>query len=190
MSESTMAVKSAPADRAVAGPLDVSESNPAQPFIDLGALKIPPRETMQMRLEIEESTKRVVAVTLELAGSTVQCQVFAAPRSTGLWAEIRGQVAEQLSKQGGTSTEIDGPFGPELAAMVPVADGAPRPVRFVGVDGPKWFLRGVISGPAAEGGVAATDIESVYRSLVVNRGTEPLPPRELLPMRVPQQPGA
>ncbi len=183
-------LKSAPADRATCGPLDLSEANPAMPFIDLGALRIPPRENMQMRLEIEESTKRVVAVTLDLSGSTVQCQVFAAPRSTGLWNEIRGQVADQLLKQGGNSTEVQGVFGPELDAHVPVADGQPRHVRFVGVDGPKWFLRGVISGPAADGGDAGSAIEDVFRSLIVSRGTEPLPPRELLAMRVPQQPGA
>ncbi|MEY4457835.1 MAG: hypothetical protein RIS25_428 [Actinomycetota bacterium] len=183
-------LKSAPANRSTNGPLDLSEANPALPYIDLGALRIPPRENMQMRLEIEESTKRVVAVTLDLSGSTVQCQVFAAPRSTGLWNEIRGQVADQLAKQGGSSSLTQGVFGPELDARVPVADGEPRHVRFVGVDGPKWFLRGVISGPAAEGGEAGEAIEDVFRSLIVSRGTEPLPPRELLAMRVPQQPGS
>ena len=71
--------KSAPEDRAEAGPLDESEA-PVRPYIDLGGLRIVPRQGLQMRLEVEEATKRVVAVTLEHEGSTVQLQPFAAPR--------------------------------------------------------------------------------------------------------------
>lgn len=185
-----MIEKSAAADREMTGPFDISEVSAVQPFIDLGAIKVTPRTGLQLRLDIEESTKRLVAATFEIDGSTLQVQVFAAPRSEGLWHEIREQVAGQVVKQGGTADHIVGPFGPEVKAAVPTADGARRPVRFVGVDGPKWFLRGVISGPAAELSSRALIVEDVFRSIVVNRGTEPLPPRELLTLRVPPQPGA
>lgn len=185
-----MSEKSAAADREITGPFDISEVSAVQPFIDLGALKITPRTGLQLRLDIEESTKRLVAATLEIDGSTLQVQVFAAPRSDGLWNEIREQVADQVVKQGGSAEHIVGPFGPELRAEVPTADGTTRPIRFVGVDGPKWFLRGVISGPAASSTTRATVIEDVFRSIVVNRGSEPLPPRELLTLRVPPQPGS
>ena len=74
--------KSAPDDRAEVGPLDESEA-PVRPYVDLGGLRIVPRPGMQMRLEVEEKTKRIVAVTLEHEGSTVQLQPFAAPRSEG-----------------------------------------------------------------------------------------------------------
>ena len=184
-----MADKSAPDSRANTGPFDVSEVSPVQPFIDLGSIKVTPRVGLQLRLDVDDTTKRVVAATLDCDGSTLQVQAFAAPRSEGLWHEIREQVISQVSKQGGSVSEAEGPFGLEVRATLPTAEGANRPVRFIGVDGPKWFLRGVISGKGAEDPTSALPIEEVYRSIVVNRGIEALPPRELLPLRVPPQPG-
>lgn len=182
--------KSAASDRAQSGPFDVSEVSAVQPFIDLGAIKVTPRQGLQLRLDVEESTKRLIAATFEIDGSTLQVQAFAAPRSEGLWHEIRQQLAEQLVRQGGAVDQVVGPFGPEVTATVPTADGSIRPVRFVGVDGPTWFLRGVISGPAASDLSRSIPVDEVFRSIVVNRGNEPLPPRDLLELRVPPQPVA
>ncbi len=184
-----MTTKSAPADREFNGPFDISEVSAVQPFIDLGAIKVTPRPGLQLKLDIEESTKRLISAIFDIDGSTLHVQVFAAPRNEGLWNEIREQLAAQVVKQGGRAEHVVGPFGPEVRGVVPTADGAQRLVRFVGVDGPKWFLRGVISGPAAEAGLNAMYVEEVFRSIVVDRGTEPLPPRELLTLRVPPQPG-
>jgi len=181
--------KSYPADRAERGPLDDQEAGSIKPAIDLGALRVEPRRGMQMRLEVEKSTSRVVAVTFEFESSTVQVQPFAAPRSSGLWLGIKEQIAEQIRTQGGEVTLADGEFGPELLSTVPVQgpEGySKRTVRFIGVDGPKWFLRGVIGGPAATNPDAATAIHDIFRSLVVVRGNTPMPPRDLLPLRVPE----
>ena len=181
--------KSAPADRATAGPLDASEANAVRPYVDLGGVKILPREGLQLRLEVEEGSKRVVAVGLDYAGSTLQVQPFAAPRSSGLWHEIRQQIAEQIDKQGGTTTLSVGPFGPELLAQIPVSNGQPgstRLARFVGVDGPRWFLRGVIAGEGAVDSEAAAKIEELFRAVVVVRGSTPMPPRDLIPLHMPQ----
>ncbi len=180
--------KSAPADRAENGPLDESEANAVRPYVDLGGVKLVPREGLQLRLEIEEGSKRVVAVSLDVAGSTLQVQPFAAPRSSGLWHEIRAQIVEQIRSQGGETQEREGAFGPELVARIPVtggAAGATRVARFIGVDGPRWFLRGVVAGDGAVGGDAAAAIDDVFRSIVVVRGTTPMPPRDLIPLQVP-----
>ena len=182
--------KSAPADRAERGPLDDQESGSVKPSLDLGSLRVEPRRGLQMRLEVEKTTNRVVAVTLEYQGSSVQVQPFAAPRSSGLWLGIREQIAQQVSSQGGDASMQEGPFGPELLATVPVQaqEGySKRTVRFIGVDGPRWFLRGVISGAAASDPTAAETIHEIFRGIVVVRGTTPMPPRELLPLRVPDQ---
>jgi hypothetical protein len=184
--------KSAPEDREAEGPLDDSEANPVRPYIDLGGVKILPRDGLQLRLEVEEETGRVVAVGLDYAGSTLQVQPFAAPRSTGLWHEIRAQIADQIQRQGGRTSERDGVFGPELVAQIPVAQpgvpGETRIARFIGVDGPRWFLRGVIAGDAAVDPSAAADIEDLFRSVVVVRGNQPMPPRDLIPLRMPATP--
>ena len=112
--------KVAPEDRAEAGPFDESEANPVRPYIDLGGIKILPREGLNLRLEVEEQTKRIVAVGLDYAESTLQVQPFAAPRSAGLWEETREQIRQQIRQQGGRVEEREGPLGPELLAEVPV----------------------------------------------------------------------
>jgi len=184
--------KSAPADRETNGPLDESEANAVRPYVDLGGVKIVPRADLQLRLEVEEGTNRVVAVAMDYAGSTLQVQPFAAPRTSGLWAEIRDQIVDQIQKQGGTTRIADGPFGPEVLAQIPAnVDGetASRLVRFIGVDGPRWFLRGVISGEAAVDPEAASHVEDLFRSVVVVRGNTPMPPRDLIPLQMPANAG-
>lgn len=177
--------KSAPADRGTEGPLDESEANAVRPYVDLGGVKLVPRADLNIRLEVEEASKRVVAVGLDYAGSTLQVQPFAAPRTSGLWHEIRDQIIDQINKQGGTIRPAMGPFGPELVAEIPVAGGAPRAARFIGVDGPRWFLRGVIAGEGASNPAAAAQVEDLFRSIVVVRGTTPMPPRDLIPLHMP-----
>jgi len=181
--------KSAPEDRDVEGPLDDSEANAVRPYVDLGGVKILPREGLHLRLEVEEGSKRVVAVALDYAGSTLQIQPFAAPRTTGLWNEIRAQIADQIQTQGGTTTLADGPFGPELHAQIPTVAtagaGSMRLARFIGVDGPRWFLRGVVAGEGAVDKEAGAKIDDLFRSVVVVRGSTPMPPRDLIPLHMP-----
>jgi hypothetical protein len=181
--------KSAPADRDTAGPLDESEANAVRPYVDLGGVKILPRPELALRLEVEEGSKRVVAVALDYAESTLQVQPFAAPRNAGLWNEIRQQITDQIQRQGGSVSTTVGPLGPELRAQIPAPagteSGGSRLARFVGVDGPRWFLRGVISGKAAVDPEAAAKVEELFRSIVVVRGSTPMPPRDLIPLHVP-----
>ncbi|MDR6640435.1 DUF3710 domain-containing protein [Paenarthrobacter nitroguajacolicus] len=182
------------------GPLDVDEIEDRDGYVDLGALLISPAEGLQLRLEVEEATQRVVAVTMDLAGSSLQLQAFAAPRSEGLWDEIREQITQSVASQGGETEEIPGAFGTELVAKLPAeaTDGSRgfRAARFMGVDGPRWFLRGVLGGEAALDRDAAAGLEELFRRVVVVRGDNPMPPRELLQLRLPKdataagQPGA
>ncbi|AXJ10805.1 DUF3710 domain-containing protein [Arthrobacter sp. PM3] len=180
--------------RAATGPFDVSEIDDQDGYVDLGALLIAPSEGLQLRLEVEEATQRVVAVTLDLAGSSLQLQAFAAPRSEGLWDEIREQIGQSVGSQGGLVEEIEGTFGTELVAKLPAggADGSQgyRVARFVGVDGPRWFLRGVFGGEAALDRDAAVGLEGLFRKIVVVRGENPMPPRDLLQLRLPKDTGA
>jgi len=192
-SEDRFIAKSAPADREITGPLDESEANPVRPYVDLGGVKILPCEGLRLRLEVEEGSQRVIAVGLDFANSTLQVQPFAAPRSSGLWHEIRAQIADQIQKQGGTIAERDGVFGPELIAQIPLAPGSGTPgstrvARFIGVDGPRWFLRGVIAGEGAVNADVGSQIEDLFRSIVVVRGSWPMPPRDLIPLRMPPTP--
>ena len=90
-----------------------------------------------------------------LAGpdSGLELRAFAAPRCDGIWDEVRKDIAAEATKRGGTATELDGEFGTELKLVVPVQtpDGkqATQTSRIVGVDGPRWLLRGTFLGKSA-----------------------------------------
>lgn len=177
-------------DRAVHGPLDLDEIENTDGYVDLGALMVTPLEGLSLRLEVEENTQRVIAVTLDLNGSSLQLQAFAASRSEPLWRDIREQIGLSVGSQGGEIEILDGTFGKEVLAKVPAQsdDGSKgfRVARFVGVDGPRWFLRGVLGGAAAVDSDAARALEDLFRGVVVVRGEVPLPPRDLLLLRLPK----
>jgi Protein of unknown function (DUF3710) len=182
------------ADRAT-GPWDVSEVEASDAYVDLGALWLPGRDGMELRLEVEEETGKVIAATVQLGGSAVQLQAFAAPRTAGIWDEIRKEIAASVTRQGGTADEVPGAFGRELLARVPSRTPEGRtthaPARFAGVDGPRWFLRAVFHGEAAYQADKAAELETLVKEVVVVRGTEAMAPRELLALRLPEgAPGA
>jgi hypothetical protein len=178
------------------GPWDVSElDDPSDVagYVDLGGLRLPGRDGMELRLEVEEATGRVTAATVQLGPSAVQLQAFAAPRSEGIWTEIRNEIASSVTRQGGTADEVPGPFGTELLARIPTRtpDGrtAHQPARFAGIDGPRWFLRAVFHGAAAYDQEQAGQLEGFVREVVVVRGGDAMAPRELLALRLPDGSG-
>lgn len=174
------------------GPYDSADVPDAQGRLDLGALWIRGVDEMELRLEIDPEEQRVLAATAVVGDSTLQLQAFAAPRSSGLWADIRAEIAEAVQAQGGTADDEHGEFGTELRTRMPSAGPDGRtvfaPARFLGVDGPRWFLRGVLSGRAAIDDAAAAPLLEVFRETVVVRGGEPMGPRELLTLVLPQEP--
>lgn len=178
------------------GPWDLSEVvNPAAGGrVDLGGVWLPGRTGLEVRIEADQATSQVVAVTLVLGDSALQVQPFAAPRSEDIWDEIRAEIRAGITKQGGTADEVQGPLGTELRTRVPVRaqDGTTgvQPARFVGVDGPRWFLRGVLTGRAAVEEGADTELVELFRDIVVVRGEGPMAPRDPIPLSMPPTPAA
>jgi len=174
------------------GPFDRSEVESLEGRLDLGALWLTGVPGMELRLEVEEESQNVVGVTAVLGESAVQLQAFAAPRSEGIWEDIRTEIAASITSQGGTADKTSGPLGMELQAQMPGQGPDGRtvfsPVRFIGVDGPRWFLRAVLSGTAATDENTASTLLDVLRATVVVRGDEAMAPRELLPLKLPDQP--
>lgn len=171
------------------GPWDAAEPATALERVDLGSLQVPVLSGLDIQLVFAEQHGAWVTVRHE--ASELQLQAFAAPRSGSLWGEVRGEIAAEIAATGGFSEERDGTFGTELVARIPAEPGVPqsgmRSVRFVGVDGPRWFLRGLFSGTAAEDPAAATSLEALVREIVVVRGDHPVPPRDLLELRLPPE---
>jgi hypothetical protein len=180
------------------GPWDEADApDDGLPRVDLGALRLPAMPGMELRVDLNPQ-QQVIGATLRAGDSQLQVAVFAAPRAAGIWDDVRTDLAKSASGQGGSLREVEGPFGSELAGTVlmspPPQPGQTtppqpvrRPARFLGVDGPRWFLRGLMSGPAAADPEAATALEEAFRGIVVVRGTAPLPVREPLTLTLPPQ---
>jgi hypothetical protein len=173
------------------GPFDVSEvaEDDEVPRLDIGGLRVPLYDGMELRLDVDEPSGTVTSVTVVVAGSAVQITAFAAPRVEGIWDDVRKEIAAGVSTAGGTVDEVSGPFGLELHAAVPPEAGARSrgltPLRFIGVDGPRWFLRALYTDVAARGGPTAGPLDAVVRGCVVVRGSDPMAPGDALTLVVP-----
>jgi Protein of unknown function (DUF3710) len=181
--------------REQAGPWDADErqvdlEDPST--IDLGGLIIIGRPELELRLQSDQATGAVGAAMLVSKDGAVELRAFAASRAGGAWDDIRREIAAEASNRGGTATETEGPYGPELRVKVPVKtqDGrnATQTTRIVGIEGPRWLLRATYLGRAS-GDVPADDpLELAVRDVVVVRGGAAMAPREPIPLRLP--PGA
>lgn len=180
--------------RRTTGPWDVADvPDPDAARIDLGSIQIPAADGIDVRVDVQDHV--VVNATLVDGHSVMQIHAFAAPRSSGIWDDVRNEIAASLKESGGSAEIGEGPFGPELHARVPAPPpeqggppgGGHQPMRFVGVDGPRWFLRGLLTGPAATDPNQARRLLDVFRGTVVVRGGEAMAPREMLPLRLPKE---
>jgi Protein of unknown function (DUF3710) len=172
------------------GPWDGASDYPAGERIDFGSLLIPVRDGYDVQVFMSE--EEGISIAVVSGDSGLQLQPFAAPRSSGLWHEVLPEIAEEVAKAGGHSQEQAGPFGPELyATVVPQGAGEhdvpPQPLRFMGADGPRWFLRGLISGPAATDSELARPFEDIFSDVVVVRGEHAEPQRKPLDIRLPDE---
>jgi hypothetical protein len=177
---------------ALAGPWDAGASVPGGERLDFGSLQVPAGEGFEVQVSVVDNQPAWITV---LSGeSGLQLQAFAAPKTGGLWDEVRAEIAAEVARNGGQSSEDEGPFGIELRARIIPAEpvhsgpgGQLQPVRFLGADGPRWFLRGLITGPAAQREDLAEPLERVFGGVVVVRGDHPVPPRDLLEIRLPDE---
>jgi hypothetical protein len=173
------------------GPFDLAEVDDLEGRLDIGAIKLPMLEGVELQLQMDEQSGQVTGAFVVLGDAAVQVQAFAAPRSEGIWRDVCTEIAAGITEQGGTADPGYGRFGRELLARVPAQqpDGKVgfQPLRFTGVDGPRWLLRAVFHGRAAVEPEHDTSLqlEAIVAGIVVDRGVEPMGPRELLPLQLP-----
>jgi hypothetical protein len=171
-----------PPDR---GPWDERYAPEGVQRLDLGSLLIPAIEGVEVRVQANPDGG-VEQVVLVDGDSALQLGVFAAPKSEGIWDEVRAEIAAAMAGDGVTPREISGPYGVELAARVNTPEG-PADVRFVGVDGPRWMVRALYQGAAAADPGREGALGEVLSGLVVIRDAEARPVREALPLRLPAE---
>ncbi|MEU0485107.1 DUF3710 domain-containing protein [Streptosporangium sp. NPDC006013] len=166
------------------GPWDADEPYPERERVDLGGMRLPVGPGFEVQLNL--AGDQIVGAVVLFNESALQVHAFAAPKRSGIWDEVRAELVEGVKSAGGTAEEREGAFGVELAARIP-AEGVEQPVRYIGVDGPRWFLRAVISGRAAQDAEVAETLEGVVRDIVVVRGDEPMAPKEAIELRLPPE---
>jgi hypothetical protein len=180
------------------GPFDETEVELADdelPRLDLGSLRIPGLPGISVQLEADEATQQVHAVTAIAGEAAVQLRAFAAPRSEGLWDSLRADTLHEIRATAGARvTDGVGAFGPELRAIVPArspeGQQVRQPVRFAGVDGPRWFLQVVFLGKAAVEPDPTDELHQLVRQTIVVRGSEAMAPGQPLGLTLPAQPAA
>ncbi|GAC58352.1 hypothetical protein GOHSU_37_00480 [Gordonia hirsuta DSM 44140 = NBRC 16056] len=167
-----------------AGPYDIDDltTEPeelANSHLDLGSVLVPVVEGGQVTVEMSPQHEPE-AVYLVTPVGRIGVHAFAAPRTGGLWREVVRELAESLSAEGASIAMEDGHWGREVIAAVPGGQH-----RFIGVDGPRWMVRCVASGPEEDSGQLAQLARAVLAETVVRRGKAPFPPRDLLPLVLP-----
>lgn len=178
-------------------PRDVSEADPAADFLDLGAVRLPTAddvlEGIEIQLQADPETEAVMSLLLvDGPEKALELRAFAAPRHEGLWDEVREEIATEAGGAGGLTQAVAGRWGDELLIQVAVTlpDGqeAVQVTRFVGIDGPRWFLRGAFLGRAAIEPDTAARLDAILAGVTVVRGNEAMAPRDPLRFVIPGQP--
>jgi hypothetical protein len=180
------------------GPYDIDEvdleadTEDDPPRIDLGSMVLTGFPGAELRLQVAEETQQIVSAMLVNGDSALELGAYAAPRSGGLWAELRDEIIESATEAGGSAALVEGPFGVELRRLLPVStpDGEQgyQPSRMWVVEGPRWLLRGIVYGQAAlEDGLESpvAELVTAFRNVVVRRGDEAMAPGDLLPLTLP-----
>jgi len=170
------------------GPWDVNDENVPDydEYLDMGSYYLPFLQGIELRVKANRATQQVLGTTITYGSSSVEIEAFAAPKTLGLWDDVRADLIDANR----AAKETEGVFGTELELPVVVKGGRKVTTRIVGIDGPRWMLRGIFSGKAA------TDPDSdetkalnrFFADIVVERGEEPLAPRDLIPMHPPVAP--
>jgi hypothetical protein len=163
--------------------------------IDLGSLVITPWDGLGLQLQVNEASQAVQAVTAVWKNSGLEVALFAAPASGGLAEELREDVVEEAEQGGGSATLAEGPFGAEVRRVLPQEGPGGEQLFHVSriwfAEGPRWLLRGTLLGEAAIGDADAplvAPFAEFFRNLVVRRGSKPMVPGELIPMKLPEGP--
>ena len=136
--------------------------------VDFGAVRVPVPRGGEVSVEPEDG--RLQAVHVMLPAGRLSVSALAAPRTGGLWPDLAAEIDESLREGGATVRSFTGEWGRELHARTGDASSL-----FVGVDGPRWMLYGVATGPTSAAAELDAALRTMLRGTVVVRGRSPYP---------------
>lgn len=176
----------APAD----GPWSLADAPADAHFIDFGPLRLPAIAGIKARVEIDPKHRKVGAVSVLVNDCAVQLQVLAARSGKSLWPQVRRALIARLQRGAGHQQVVEGRFGPELIATITVRERGTNlthdvPMRFVGIDGDKWMLRAVVTGPSLLSDATIARVDAFLSHIAVERGTDARAEGEVLELAPP-----
>ena len=154
-------------------------------YISFGSMFLPLVEGLTIRAKRSQdpqSPSPLESITVQLGDGAIEIVPFAAPKTLGLWDDM----SDELLDANKSAKVQEGRFGDEV--MLPVAvKGKTMMTRIVGVDGPRWLLRGIFTGDAADGeSDNKKALEDYFAQIIVRRGDAPLAPRDIIPILPPK----
>lgn len=162
--------------------LDDDRETVAAGRLDLGSVLLVLPAGAQFRVDMTPAgVPQAVHIMVHQGRITVAA--FAAPKSPGQWREVATEIADTLRKDTATVSVESGPWGREVTGSTAGGD-----LRFIGVDGYRWMIRGAVAGPAGSteaGSPLVTTARAVIANAVVDRGSDPHPVRTPLPITLP-----
>jgi hypothetical protein len=162
----------------------------SEDLLDLGAVKIPMLEGLEITINIDQETMRGVSVAITYGTSMADVQIFARAKDELLWPQTRDDLVAGLSEQGVASVVAIGRFGSEVQCTMPVIDfegnNVLQSVRFIGIDGDRWFMRIAVSGAATVVETEIAAFDELINGFEVVRGDDAMSPGEPLVFIAPQ----
>jgi hypothetical protein len=168
------------------GPFDVEEFDDASVVTvgrhDLGSVLIPENEAAELAVEVNPQGVPTM-VWMVTPNGRYNITAYAAPKTRGLWREVVTEIAESLRNDSAQVSVEDGPWGREVVGVV---TKGPEPVvmRFVGIDGYRWMVRGAAIGSPQTADAIAAEVRSALADTVVRRGDTPQPVRAMLSLQL------
>jgi uncharacterized protein YggU (UPF0235/DUF167 family) len=168
------------------GPFDIEDfDDPESATVgrhDLGAVLIPVDESAELAVEVNPQGVPTM-VWMVTPNGRYNVTAYAAPKTGKLWREVITEVAESLRNEGAQVTFEDGPWGREVVGLM-TKGPEPLVMRFIGVDGYRWMIRGAAVAAPDTAEAIASDVRNSLTDTVVRRGDTPLPVRYMLPLEL------
>ncbi len=173
------------------GPYDINDDYKHIKRLNMGAIRIPAIPGMQVIPQPSDKEDLYLSVSLVQNDTAINIMALTDSKTPHTWDELQATLIEDINKKRGTIDRKKSKFGKELITNIAVStpDGRTEieTIKYLGINGNRWVLRIIITGKALFDDKVAEEINDIIEKIVVDRGTQPLPPGEILLLTLPDE---